>query len=202
MSGQRIIVLEVNEVPPRLFRWYADAHPAGAIAGLVDRGGLVETENHDDLGGRELYPSQAWATLATGVAYERHGVYWYGDPKPAAYPLYWQLAATAGRRVGVVGTLHSSPFAEQSADPNIAFALPDCFAADAGVRPERYRRFQELNLAMTRGSGRVVRAKPGIRDAVTLAGAVRLGVRPRTYGRLAALAAGVLSRRVPRERLR
>ena len=202
MSGQRIIVLEANEVPPQLLRWYAGIRPDGALAGLVAAGGLIETENHDDLGGRELYPSQAWATLATGVPYERHGVYWYGDPKPADHPLYWQLAARAGRRVGIVGALHSSPFAEQAAEDGIVFALPDCFAPDPAARPARYRRFQQLNLAMTRGSGRVVRARLGLDDVVTLAGTARLGVRARTFGRLAALAAGVAVRRVPRERLR
>jgi hypothetical protein len=204
MSGQRIIVLEANEVPPRIFRWYAERHPDSAIAGLVAGGGLTETENHDlsDLGGRELYPSQAWATLATGVPFSDHGVYWYGDPKPAEFPLYWQLAARAGKRVGIVGTLHSSPLDRQAGDPNVVFAIPDCFATDSATHPARYRSFQRLNLAMTRGSGRVVAAKPGLRDLATLATSWRLGVRPRSYVDLARLGFAVGTRRAPKERLR
>jgi hypothetical protein len=204
MSGRRLIVVESNEVPPRLFQWYAEQFPASAIARLVDEGALRTTANHDlpDLGERELYPSQTWATFATGVPYAHHGVYWYGDPKPAAYPLYWQLAARAGKRVGIVGALHSSPLAEQASDPNIVFAIPDCFAADDATTPGRYRSFQRLNLAMTRRSGRVVAAKPGVRDLVAFAGAARLGVRPRTYTGLAQLGLGVVTKRVPRERLR
>jgi hypothetical protein len=204
MSGRRLIVLESNEVPPHVFRWYADQHRAGAIARLLWEGGLHTTANHDepDLGGRELYPSQAWATLATGVPFAEHGVYWYGDPKPVAYPLYWQLAARAGKRVGVVGTLHSSPLAQQASDPNVVFAIPDCFATDDATTPPRYRRFQRLNLAMTRDSGRVVAARPGPRDLATLATSWRLGVKGRTLTTLGKLGASVLTGRVPRERLR
>jgi hypothetical protein len=126
----------------------------------VDRP-LVETHNHDlpDLGGRELYPSQTWATLNTGVPFSQHGIYWYGDPKPAEYPMYWQQAARAGRRVGIVGTVHSSPLSRQANDPNIAFAIPDCFATDPETRPADYQGFQRVSLALTRDSGRVSSAK-------------------------------------------
>jgi hypothetical protein len=204
MSGRRLIVVESNEVPPHIFRWYAEQFPASAIARLVWEGALRTTVNRDlpDLGGRELYPSQTWATLATGVPFADHGVYWYGDPKPRRFPLYWQLAATAGKRVGIVGTLHSSPLTEQANDPNIVFAIPDCFATDDATTPGRYRPFQRLNLNMTRGSGRVVAAKPGVRDLLAFVGASRLGVRPRTYTGLAKLGLGVVTKRVPRERLR
>jgi hypothetical protein len=204
MSGRRLIVVESNEVPPRLFQWYADHFPTSAIARLVGEGGLHETVNHDesDLGGRELYPSQTWATLGTGVAFADHGVYWYGDPKPAEFPLYWQLAARAGKRVGIVGTLHSSPFVAQSSEANIAFAIPDCFAPDAFTRPARYEAFQRMNLAMTRGSGRVVATRPGPSDLATVATSWRLGVRPRTLTELARLGANVARGRAPRERLR
>jgi hypothetical protein len=171
---------------------------------LLWEGALRTTVTHDqpDLGDRELYPSQTWATLATGVPYRDHGVYWYGDPKPEEHPTYWQLAARAGRTVGIVGTLHSSPLREQANDPNIVFAIPDCFAADADTTPRRLRGFQRLNLAMTRGSGRVVSVRPGLRDLATLATSWRIGVKGRSLTTLGKLAAGVATKRVPRERLR
>ncbi|HEX7095753.1 MAG TPA: hypothetical protein VF183_07705, partial [Acidimicrobiales bacterium] len=196
----RLVVVEVNEVSPRVFRWYADRAPRSTIARLV-RNGLVETENHD-VDERGLYPAQTWATLATGVPFEQHGVYWYADPKPARFPLYWQLAAEAGARVGIVGTLHSSPLAEQASNPNIVFALPDCFASDDAARPERYRRFQRLNVTLTRESGRVATTRVGLKDAFVLASTPSLGVRLRSISQLGSIAMGVLLRRTSRERVR
>jgi hypothetical protein len=202
MADRRVVVLEANEIPPQVFRWYAQLNPHSVIARLVRTGALHETVNADELGGRDLYPSQTWATLGTGVSYAEHGVYWYGDPKPAAAPFYWQLAAAAGKRVGVVGTLHSSPLEVQCADPNIVFAIPDCFAVDADTKPERYRKLQELNLHMTRANGRTSSGRPRSADARTMATSPRLGVRPSTIAWLARLMAEVGAGKVSRERLR
>jgi len=204
MSGRGLVVIEANEIPPRVIRWYADQNPDSAFAGLLGEGTFIETVNRDepDLEGRELYPSQAWATVGTGVGFAQHQVYWYGDPKPSQFPFYWQLAAHGGKRVGIVGTLHSSPFAERAADGNIVFAIPDCFAQDAGTRPARYRRFQNVNLSMTRGSGRVVSARPSARDLITLATTPSLGVRVQSLVEMSKLVSGVATRRVPRERVR
>ena len=82
---------------------------------------------------REIYPSQTWASLGTGTRFEDHHVYWFGDPKPEAFPFYWQAAA-AERTVGLVGVLHSSPLSEQCADANVVFALPDAFASSTTKR--------------------------------------------------------------------
>lgn len=202
MVERRVVVVEANEIPPRLLRWYAELNPHSTIARLLRTGSLHETVNRDELGERDLYPSQTWATLGTGVSYAEHGVYWYGDPKPSAYPLYWQLAAAAGKKVGVVGTLHSSPFDEQCADPNVVFAIPDCFAVEPDTRPDKYRRLQELNLHMTRANGRTSGGRPRATDALTMAVSPRLGVRPTTLAWLARLMADVAAGKVSRERLR
>lgn len=202
MADRRVVVVEANEIPPRVLRWYTDLNPHSAIARLVRSGRLHETVNTDDLGTRDLYPSQTWATLGTGVSFAEHGVYWYGDPKPATAPLYWQLAAAAGRRVGIVGALHSSPLDEQCADPNVVFAIPDCFAVDADTRPEKYRKLQELNLHMTAANGRTSSGRPRPVDALTMATSPRLGVRPTTLAWLARLMTEVAAGKVSRERLR
>lgn len=120
-----VVVLEVDEVPLRLLRWYAASRPASALAELLANSSVGESEVREPLP-KDLYPSQTWASLNSGMPFERHGVYWYGDPKPVELPLHWQEAARH-RRVGVVGTLHSSPLARQCHQPRMVFAasFPD-----------------------------------------------------------------------------
>lgn len=202
MDGRKLVVVEANEVPRRVV---ADIAPGGRIpflAQLLRSGRLIETHVDDELD-RELYPSQSWASMNTGVDYERHGVYWYGDPKPAGYPLYWQVAAAAGRSVGLVNTLHSSPLSAQCVGDTFRFAVPDCFSLDADTLPASLTAFQELNLRLTRASGRQTDLGPANRDAVRLVSMLpRLGVRPRTMLAIASTVAGIALGRIPRERLR
>ena len=142
-----------------------------------------------------------WASLATGVPFEKHGIYWYGDPKPEEFPLYWQ-AASEHRRVGFIGTLHSSPL-----DPRTAlrydFAVPDPFATDPTTVPASLERFQRFNLAMTKGNGRATSlTRPSIADGLAVASALKEGVRLRTAGRIGALVASIAAGKVAKERLR
>lgn len=196
-----VVVLEVNEIPLSLLRWYAASHPGGAIDRVLAEGraGLTFAS---DTGIRELYPSQTWATVGMGVPFEKHGVYWYGDPKPAEFPLYWQAAAEH-RRVGVVNTLHSSPFDQQCRAPGLAFAVPDVFATTSEVRPRSLEPLQDFSRSMTNKNARAVRSPlPFVDYAKGLASIRGIGVQPETLARLGSLAAGVATKRIPKERLR
>ena len=99
-----------------------------------------------------------------GTPYIEHGVFWYGDPKPAAFPFYWQAAAEAGRSVGLLGVLHTSPRAELAAGSNYRFVMPDLFGDDASTVPSSLEPIQALNLRMTRESARVAQVRPSFRD--------------------------------------
>lgn len=199
---QRLIVIEANEVPLRVLREAVQRGTAPNIERLLCEGNVSETIVSVDAQDRYLYPSQTWATLAMGVDYDDHGVYWYGDPKPDTYPLYWQLAAEAGRSVGLVGTLHSSPFADAAANSNISFAIPDCFADDPATKPERYRRAQEANIELTRKNGRKSSVLGSVRSASGIASMAGAGLSPATVARLGSLVGSIAARRVPQERLR
>ena len=198
---ERLLVFEVNELPLRVVDWWTDRTPDGALAQLVARGTLSETELDERLP-RDLYPSQSWASLATGRPWEDHGIFWYGDPKPAEHPLYWQTAAAAGRTVGFVGTLHSSPIATQAADPSIVFAIPDSFGDELQTIPADLGELHRLNARLTGQAARVARVRPGLTDVRGVASFARHGVRPSTWIELTRLAAGVGSGRWNRERLR
>ena len=202
MDFRRLVVIEVNEVPRRVLADVAAMGRAPFVKQLLDDDQLVESVVSEQLP-REMYPSQTWASLNTGVPWQDHQVWWYGDPKPVAFPLYWQVAARSGRSVGLVNTLHSSPLSVQCTDGDYRFVIPDCFAVDADTMPDRYRPFQELNLRLTRANSR----KSDLRSLRSEIGpAVKamagLGLSGSTVARLGRLAAQVASGRVPRERAR
>ena len=198
---ERIIVLEANEIPKRVLDWWAHRSPTSATAQLLANGSLTETVLDDELP-RDLYPSQSWASLGTGAPYTDHGVFWYGDPKPAAYPFYWQAAASAGRTVGLLGVLHTSPRRELASGPNYRFVVPDLFGDDASTFPTKLQPIQELNLRMTKQSARVAQVRPGLADIGGAASFVRNGVKPSTWAEVTMLAAQVARGAWNKERLR
>ncbi len=199
---RRAVVIEINEIPPRLLRWYAERTPNSAVAELLRTSVLAETVLNEEPE-RGLYPSQSWATLAMGVPHDKHGVYWYGDPKPADLPLYWQAIAKT-RRVGVFGTLHSSPLNDTTADlPGAVFAVPDVFGDDPNVLPTTLGPLHRFNLRMTRQNGRAVDSAAPVADYMDGLRALRgSGIRVRTLVELGMLAGRVAAGRASKERLR
>jgi hypothetical protein len=197
----RIIVLEANEVPARVLEWWADRAPSSAIARLLSTGAMTETVLVDELP-RDLYPSQSWASLGMGVPYSDHGVFWYGDPKPDRYPFYWQAAAAAGRTVGLMGVLHTSPRADQADGPNYRFVVPDLFGDDPTTVPSHLQPIQELNLRLSRQAARVARIRPSVADVGGALSLARNGVRPSTWVELTKLTAQVVRGAWNKERLR
>lgn len=197
----RLIVLEVNELPRRVLEWWGDRTPDSPLWALASEGTVTETVLDEKLP-RDLYPSQSWASVGMGVPWEKHQVFWYGDPKPSEFPFYWQAAAAAGRTVGLVGVLHSSPLAVQCADPNIVFSVPDCFASDDHARPSQLGPLQQLNLRLSKQSARVASVKPSLDDFGGVLSFAKNGVHPRTFAELGQLAAMVGAKRWNKERLR
>lgn len=202
MDQRRLVVVEANEIPLRIVEDLAEEGRVPFLGRLLNEGTLIETEV-DEVITRDLYPSQTWASLNTGVPWAQHGIYWYGDRKPAEFPLYWQVAARNGRSVGLVNTLHSSPLAVQCAEGDYRFVIPDCFAVDEATLPATFQSFQRANLSLTAANSRRVGGRPETGDVLRLGLSLpRLGVRPRTLARLTSLMAGVARGRVPRERIR
>ncbi len=202
MDFRRAVVIEVNEVPRRVLQDVAGMGRAPFLEQLLDDDLVVETRVDEKLP-REMYPSQTWASLNTGVPWRDHQIWWYGDPKPAGFPFYWQAAARSGRSVGVVNTLHSSPLSSQCVNGDFRFAIPDCFAVDSDTVPDRYRSFQELNLRLTRANSRTSDLRSMRAElASVLKVAPGLGLSGATMARLGRLGVDVASGRVPRERAR
>jgi hypothetical protein len=204
MDRRALVVVEANEVPLRVVADLAEAGRVPFLASMLADGRLIETEITEDQTYDELYPSQTWASMNTGVPSSSHGLRWYNDTKSTQnYQFHWQMAARAGRSVGLVNTLHSSPVATRCYEGDYRFVIPDSFAADDETIPASYQAFQRANLALTSANTRKVDAKSSTGKLFQLARALpRAGIRLSTLREAARLLQGVRSGQVPRERLR
>lgn len=198
---RRLVVLETNEIPLRVFQHYAKLNPQSSIAALINQSLSLETQALD-VEEELLYPSQSWASFNMGTAYEKHNVRWYNDPKPSKYPLYWKVVASQKRKVGLVGTLHSSPAADYASD-EYAFLVPDCFANDDYASPSYLQPFQAFNLKMTKGSGRVSTMKlPPFNKWRLLFSLPKTGITLGSYLYCAKTVWGMKRKKIVRERMR
>ncbi len=148
----RLLVIEANEVPPKVFQHFAALHPNSAIAGLIRQRPLVETEVRD-VNELFLYPAQSWAGFNTGLPYQVHQVHWYNDVKDYR-DFFWHAIAAAGHSTVLVNTLHTSPLEKFAGQGNYKLIIPDCFAPDSNTVPARFSRFQEFNVAAAVMNGR------------------------------------------------
>ena len=82
-----MIVIEANEIPESVFNWYSK-NSNGIIAKTVKNFGIVNTVL-DDIEEKYLYPSQAWASISTGLHSNRHKIRWYNDAKEDT-EFYWR----------------------------------------------------------------------------------------------------------------
>jgi hypothetical protein len=196
---RKIILFELNEVPWGVVDDHAARLPDGALASMLRRSAQYETVAADT---GHLSPWRTWPSLHRGVPDERHLIGDLGQDRAAAdeaYPPVWQLLHEQGARVGVGGSLHSSP--PPGDMETYAFYLPDAFAADDLAHPRVLSTFQAFNLAMTRRSPRNVDSSVSWARAARLVASSRaLGIRASTYRALATQLAA--ERRRPGRRAR
>ena len=122
-----MIVYELNEVPKKLFEFYAAAFPNSAFSKLLKEARCFETETAD-VG--SLSPWVTWPTMHRGVQNTDHEISDLGQdlsPVNKEFPEVYELLASQGVKVGVFGPLHSYPLPNDLA--NYAYYVPDTFAA-------------------------------------------------------------------------
>lgn len=179
----RTIVYELNEVPTRLFDFYAEAFPNSAFAKLRESSQLFQTTTAD-VG--SLSPWITWPTMHRGVSNVDHEISDLGQDLTKInydFPNVYELLTARGVKVGVFGSLHSYPL-PKSLD-NYSFYVPDTFAADESCFPESLNAFQAFNLSMVKSSGRNVSRRLNIKDAASfLVNARKLGLKSSTFYRL------------------
>ena len=197
MTGRRrFILFELNEVPLRVVRHFAEHRPASAFAKILEQGRHWTTVTPDE---GHLSPWITWPTLHRGVSSADHKIGALGQDVSAVdrkFPPVWSILAAAGRRVGMFGSLHSYP-----PPPDLGaydFYVPDTFAAGPEAKPAELAAFQEFNLHMVDRSGRNVSGELPVKQAVAfLLRSLPAGIRPAT---MAKIARQVASERIWRHR--
>lgn len=179
VTPRKVLLVEFNEITWRL------ADP------LCVRGELPVLAESIRLGARgtplaneeppNLDPWIAWTTVHTGRPQEEHGVRFLEQPPETVRgPRLADLAADAGKSVGVFGTIMSWPPRRDVR----GFWVPSTFAPGPETFPEELRPLQELNLSQTRAHSPVA-GRPRASAASLLLRLLRLGLRPSTIAELA-----------------
>jgi hypothetical protein len=192
-----VVVYELNEVPRRLFDFYADAFPNSAFAQLRIHSNLFETLTAD-VGG--LSPWITWPTMHRGVSNVDHEISELGQTLSkvnAEFPNVYNILAQSGVKVGVFGSLQSYPLPKNL--DNYCFYVPDTFAAGDECFPDQLTDFQSFNLSMVRANGRNVSNGIAVKSATNfLKNSIKLGLKPKTFLKLSNQ---MLTERVNKDRL-
>jgi hypothetical protein len=177
------IIYELNEVPIKIFNYYADNFPNSSFAFLKDRARLYKT-NAADIG--HLSPWITWPTMHRGVNNLKHKITDLGQDLTEVnkvFPTVYECLAKNKLKVGVFGCLHSHPLPKNL--NNYSFFIPDSFANSTECFPNKLESFQRFNLAMVKKNGRNVSRKIIFKDALAfLIKAKSLGLRLSTLKRL------------------
>ena len=197
VTDRRAFVLfELNEVPLRVVRHYADRHPGSAFAKILEWGRRWDTVTPDQ---GHLSPWITWPTLHRAVSSSDHHIVALGQDvaqTDARFPPIWTLLAKAGRRVGLFGSLHSYPLPQDLTAYD--FYVPDTFAAGPEAKPAELSAFQSFNLHMVDRSGVNASSELPIGKALQfLLRTIPAGIRPAT---LTKIAKQLTSERIWRER--
>ena len=148
--SKKIVFYELNEVPYRIFDYFAELLPQSAIKKLLQNSTQIETYA-EDYG--HLSPWVTWPTLHRGVLNSKHEISDFGQNLKWVnedFPSVWNILTEREIKVGVFGSLHTYPL---PIDVNkFEFYVPDTFAAGPECFPKQYSAFQDFNLAMAGNS--------------------------------------------------
>jgi hypothetical protein len=173
---RKVLLVEFNEITWRLVEPLCAAGKLPTFSEFLKagtRGSPMATEVPP-----YLDPWISWTSLYTGRRQEEHGVRFLEQPpETVTGPRVWDIAAGAGKVLGVYGSIMSWP---PPAEGVRGFWVPGTFSPGPETFPAELQPIQDLNLCHTRAhtpvAGRQRRAGK-IARAVQL---MRLGLRPTT----------------------
>ncbi len=152
---KRLIIYELNEVPPRLLKKYVEKKPNSGFAKILNEGIYKITVTRDD---GELHPWSTWPTVHRGIPNFEHNIRYINQDLTFAnrkYPPLWVDLASLGIDIGIFGSLQSFPpiYGE-----NYKFYLPDTFSPNTQAFPKEIKYFQEFNLKLA-GENKAISGK-------------------------------------------
>lgn len=181
MKSKKLIVYELNEVPVEILDRYCRKFPNSSLNKIIkDEGSIYETISRDD---GHLSPWVTWPTVHRGVTNSTHKITDLGQDMSEinkSFPTYYQTLAENGITVGIFGALHTYPMPKKL--DNYKFYVPDTFAAGSETFPAKYKYFQNLNLSLTRKSGKNVSKKIPLKFSLEIFNFIfRLGITIPTF---------------------
>lgn len=126
MSAQ-VIVLEFNELSPKLIERFIEEGRLPGFAALRDQSVAYVTDAEEPQG--SLEPWIQWITVHTGLAYAEHGVFDLGDGHKLRAPRLWDMASDAGKKVWICGSMNAAI----QGDSLDGYLMPDPWSV--GVKP-------------------------------------------------------------------
>jgi hypothetical protein len=142
---RKVLLVELNEITWRLLDPLLARGDLPTFAGLIARGARgtpLAPEVSPDLD-----PWISWTTLYTGRPAAEHGVKFLEQPPETVRgPRIWDLAAGAGKSIGVFGSIMSWPPRRDVR----GFWVPGTFSPGTETFPAELEPIQQLNLTYTR----------------------------------------------------
>ena len=146
----KVILLELNEVPDKVFRKYIGTKLSGKYLSTYHKTISLD-QGH-------LSPWITWSTVHRGVTNIEHKLNDINQDSSYAdkfYPTIFQECIDKGLSVGLVNTMHSGRLAEIKSK-QFDFLIPEAFSSNSFCKPLSLEPFQKFNLSMSRKSSRVV----------------------------------------------
>jgi Type I phosphodiesterase / nucleotide pyrophosphatase len=138
MSPERsVIVLEFNELSPRLIAQFMDAGALPNFQRLHREACTYVTDAEEEA--PCLEPWIQWITVHTGLSYGEHGVFDLGDGHKLAAPRVWDLASAFDRRVLVCGSMNIG-----YRQPINGVVLPDPWSVGIAPQPAELRPYYDF----------------------------------------------------------
>jgi hypothetical protein len=123
-----VILLEFNELVPRLMNKFMDAGELPNFARLHGESQVHITEADEDH--PYLEPWIQWITVHSGVPYSVHKVHDLGDGEKLTAPNIWDLVSDAGGKVWVCGSMNAN-----YKQPLQGWVLPDPWTVKVTPQP-------------------------------------------------------------------
>lgn len=129
MTGERVILLEFNEICPQLLDKFMSEGSLPNFRRFYDNSDIYVTQA-DITDTSELEPWIQWYSIHTGLDHKEHGVFSLTDGPRASHEDIWRVLLRHGKKVGNCGSMNSKGFNAPG-----SFFLPDPWCTSEPASP-------------------------------------------------------------------
>ena len=130
MSREKpIIVLEFNELCPRLIKQFMDAGELPNFKALYQQSEIFHTDAGEEP--PNLEPWIQWVTVHTGLPFDKHQVFNLDDGHKQGHQKIWDVVAESGKTVWICGSMNAKAGVDEP-----GYLLPDPWSRHAESHPQ------------------------------------------------------------------